>query len=145
MNLKIMALVSGILFFIILLMYAQLANKGIRNELEVKVLGYDSGCYSNQNLTSIAKWEGENILMNTTVQTNVPCYELSSINARQDGNLITVNVFIKSKGGICVECIGYQKISYKILSPNAENGLNIAVNINIKNKTITQNTFLPLE
>jgi len=107
--------------------------------LQVEVVSHSGSCASGgaQEGTT-AVWDNGDILATTTVMTSVPCYNLSSIKARRIGDSIVVDIAFQQKDGICIQCIGMQKVVYRIISPGTDD-INLKVNININGQDVNQN------
>jgi hypothetical protein len=116
-------LVSLIFFAIIFLAYSRYM---VKTELRVEILNQASSCYSGQDAGSGAKWSGGSIMMQTAFETPDPCYKADSIKAVQQGERIEVNIKTVS-GGVCIQCFGFRKLEYEILSPKAYEAVDIYV------------------
>ena len=58
--------------------------------------------------------EGEDIVATTIFSTSVPCYQIRSISAREKEDKIEVKIKLEREAGACIECIGFQKITFRI-------------------------------
>ena len=124
-NLLVFFLILVIVFTISSLLYSKYL---VKNELGVRVIDQASECFSDQAFDSKAKWSQGNIIMETTFETPDPCYRIDSIRAFQQGDRIEINIRMKP-GGVCIQCFGFQRIEYEILSPGIENDMEIYVNV----------------
>jgi hypothetical protein len=58
--------------------------------------------------------EGEDIIVTTVFSTSVPCYQIKSISAQEKEDKIEVKIKLEREEGACIECIGFQKITFRI-------------------------------
>jgi hypothetical protein len=112
-------------------------QSNIEEPLQVSVVEHTNGCFSSEKEGTAAVWDGDDILATTIVQTPVPCYEVKSIEAKQVGNWIAVEISFQRKEEYCIECLGFQKLTYRILSPDVEE-INLGVAIEVNGKKIKQ-------
>lgn len=120
---ELFLLVSIVLLIIILFAFSKYM---VRTRLDVNITNQSSVCFSGQESGSLAERSGGSILMETSFETVDPCYQVTSINAEQQGDGIRVDIETK-EGGLCVQCFGYRRVEYELASPRMENDIDIEV------------------
>ncbi|MCD6590381.1 MAG: hypothetical protein J7K72_00220 [Candidatus Aenigmarchaeota archaeon] len=116
-----------ILFLSIFLMYSKYM---VRTRLDVNLINQSSGCYSGQEIGSKAEWNNSGILVDTAFEVADPCYVVYSIKAYQQGDRIEVKIKVNPRPeSVCIQCFGYMRLRYKILSPKMENEIHIHVDV----------------
>jgi len=120
---ELFLLASIVLLIIILFAFSKYM---VRTRLDVSITNQSSVCFSGQDTGSSAAWSGGSILVETSFETVDPCYQITSINAEQQGDGIRVDIETK-EGGICIQCFGYRRVEYELASPRMENDIGIEV------------------
>lgn len=104
---------------------------------------HENGCYSDEKERTTASLKNGNIYAVTVVTTSTPCYNLKSIDVKEVGDRAIVNISLKGKKGVCVQCLGYQRIEY-VLEPTHQIS-NLIINIEIDGRIITQEANVMME
>ncbi len=117
-------LLASIALLVIILM--ALSMYADRIALQVSIASQASECFSVQHIGSSAEWSGGSIAMVTGFETIDPCYAITSIDAEQKGDIISVDIRTES-GGLCVQCFGYRRVEYELASPRMSGNLRIDV------------------
>lgn len=105
--------------------------------LQVNIVEHTNDCFGSEEESTTAIWDDNDILVTTVVKTSVPCYAVKSIEAKQVESHIVVDISFERGEGICIECVGSQKLSYRILSPSVE-VTNLDVDIDIDGQKVKQ-------
>ncbi len=124
-NIPLFVLVSLVILVMVFLVYSKY---WVKKDLTVNIINQTSECYSDQTFASEGKWSRGNILMETMFETPDPCYRVHSIKAEQQGDRIEIRIRTVS-GGVCIQCFGFKRIEYEILSPRIESDINIYVDV----------------
>jgi hypothetical protein len=119
-------LLASIMFLIVI--FLAFSKYMITTDLGVNVISRNSSCFSDQKIGSSAEWSNGNILMETAFEVPDPCYRVSFIDAVEQGNRIEIKIGVES-GGMCMQCFGYSRIEYEIVSPEKENSMDIYVDV----------------
>jgi len=122
-DMPFLILVSIVVLVIIFLSYSKYV---VKTDLEVRILNQTSACYSGQTPASLAGWKNGNVVVSTSFETPDPCYRISSIKAVQQGDRIEVDIKTAS-GGVCVQCFGFKRSDYELISPKIEKSMDIYV------------------
>lgn len=90
---------------------------GSWNSLDVEIINHEKRCLASEKESIAKQREGEDIVVTTVFSTPVPCYQIKPISARQKENKIEVKIKVEREEGVCIECTGFQKITYRIKAP----------------------------
>lgn len=101
------------------------------NPLDVEIVDHETGCLALEEESITTLWEGEDIVATAIFSTSVPCYQIRSISAREKEDKIEVKIKLERKAGACIECIGFQKITFRIKNPRLYPEINLELQVEV--------------
>ncbi|MDI3542551.1 MAG: hypothetical protein PWP57_154 [Candidatus Atribacteria bacterium] len=104
--------------------------------LNVEIVNHEKGCLALEEESITALREGEDIIVTTVFSTSVPCYQIKSISAQEKEDKIEVKIKLEREEGACIECIGFQKIIFRIKNPLFYPEINLELQVEVDGQVL---------
>lgn len=129
-------IVAGVIFTCLVLLVGCGDEKW--NPLDIEIVDHKKGCLALEEESITALREGEDIVATTIFSTSVPCYQIQSISAREKEDKIEVKIKLEREEGVCIECIGFQKITFRIKNPRLYPETNLELQAEVDGQVLIQ-------
>ncbi len=111
-------------------------TSGDWSSLDTEIVEHEKRCLALEKESIVAIWEGEDIVVTAIFSTPVPCYLIKSVSARQRENKIEVDIKVEREEGVCIECIGCQKITCRVKAPLFYPDINLELQLEIDDQKV---------
>ncbi len=123
--------------FVCLVLLVRCADESWKS-LDIEIVDHEMGCLALEEEYITALREGEDIVATTIFSTSVPCYQIQSISAREKEDKIEVKIKLEREEGVCIECIGFQKITFRIKNPRLYPEINLELQVEVDGQVLIQ-------
>jgi len=124
--------------FACLVLLVGCANESWKS-LDIEIVDHEKRCLASEKESIAKQREGEDIIVTTVFSTPVPCYQIKSISARQKENKIEVKIKVEREEVVCTECVGFQKITFRIKAPRLYPKIDLESQVEIDGQIKMQN------
>ena len=128
-------LIVGGVIWVCLVLLAGCASRDW-SPLDIEIVGHEKGCLALEKESVFAIREEEDIVVTVIFSTPVPCYLIKSVSARQRENEIEVDIKVEREEGVCIECIGCQKITCRVKAPLFYPDINLELQLEIDGQKV---------
>ncbi len=116
-----------------------------RTEIGMKIDAQSSGCWSGEKPGMTLEWTRGNIRVEMNIKTSTPCYYLAEKSAwRKDKKEIHLQLRLKRKEGICIQCTGCYKIKARLEDVKPQEDFLVFASILVGDRKIQEKEVLHL-